>query len=195
MWMALDCWVTQEIAAWVEQSKSTTYFSLQPFLLLILKLLMLPVTFTGADYRLYDAAAVIGITITTTTTTTVVLLQHILVLSCDNHLQNIDFSWANKNSAGFSFMTMHFSDNTVETSQQVLDGLPWNFVQTFMVTRRWTLMTLVMPWLFLQCHRLVNISTTIGWGVMKYSTDVHALLRINLNDFCDPLTFHLRSKV
>ncbi len=36
-----------------------------------------------------------------------------------------------------------------ETSLQLLDGLSWNFVQTFMFARGWILMTLVIPWLFL----------------------------------------------
>ncbi len=32
--------------------------------------------------------------------------------------------------------------------QQLLDGLPWHFVQTFMVPKGWILLTLVIPWLF-----------------------------------------------
>ncbi len=33
--------------------------------------------------------------------------------------------------------------------QQVFDGFPWNFVQTFVVPTWYILMTLVIPWLFL----------------------------------------------
>ncbi len=35
-----------------------------------------------------------------------------------------------------------------ETSQQLLKGLPWNFVQTFMFPHGWILQILVIPWLF-----------------------------------------------
>lgn len=36
-----------------------------------------------------------------------------------------------------------------KTSKQLLDGLPWSFVQTFMVPGEWIILTLAIPWLFL----------------------------------------------
>lgn len=33
-----------------------------------------------------------------------------------------------------------------------------------------------------------NISTTIGWVAMKLGTDIHDSLRMNWNNFDDPLT-------
>ncbi len=36
-----------------------------------------------------------------------------------------------------------------------------------------------------------NISTTIGWIVIKFCTDVHGSQRMNPTDFGDPLTFSL----
>lgn len=35
-----------------------------------------------------------------------------------------------------------------ETYQQLLDGLPWHFVQIFVVIWGWRLLTLVIPWLY-----------------------------------------------
>lgn len=43
-----------------------------------------------------------------------------------------------------------------EIFHQLWDGLPWNFVQTFMVPKVWMLLTLVIPWLFLQWHHEVD---------------------------------------
>ena len=41
-------------------------------------------------------------------------------------------------------------------SQQVFDGLSWNFKQTFMVPRGRIILTSMMPWLFLSHHQRVN---------------------------------------
>ena len=43
-----------------------------------------------------------------------------------------------------------------EISQQLLDGLPWNLVQAVMVPRRWILLTLVIPWLFLSATMMLR---------------------------------------
>lgn len=36
-----------------------------------------------------------------------------------------------------------------------------------------------------------NVTTAIGWIIMKFDTDIHVPLRMNINKFCDPLTFDL----
>ncbi len=58
-----------------------------------------------------------------------------------------------------------------EISQQLQNGLPLNFVQTFMVPRGWIFLTLVIP---LEHHHEFdiysfdwNILTTIGWIAIK----------------------------
>ncbi len=38
---------------------------------------------------------------------------------------------------------------------------------------------------------LVNVSTTIGWIVMKFGADIHGAKRMSPNDFGDPLTFDI----
>lgn len=40
---------------------------------------------------------------------------------------------------------------------QILDGLPWNIAPTFIVPRGWSLLTLVILWLFLLHHQQVDI--------------------------------------
>lgn len=63
----------------------------------------------------------------------------------------------------------HFS---AEIFQQLFNGLPWNCVQTSSVPRQWSLLTLVIPWLFLKCHCYIvdfgldfglDVFRTIGW--------------------------------
>ncbi len=46
---------------------------------------------------------------------------------------------------------------TCEISQQLLDGLPWYFVQTFMVPRGWIPIALVIPWLLLEGRHEADI--------------------------------------
>ncbi len=92
--------------------------------------------------------------------------------------------------AGQSF---HLSS---EISQHLLDGLTPNVVRMFMGRRWWTLMTLEIPRIFLLSHHGVhicgfewNVSTNIGWIAIKSDTDIP--LRMNYNDFGDPLTSYL----
>ncbi len=94
---------------------------------------------------------------------------------------------------------------SVETeTQQILDGLPWHFVQTFMVLKGWSLLTVVMPWVggllafplappegpsftvrLTVVFFLWNVSATIGLIVYKHSCSQ----RMYPDDFGDPLTF------
>lgn len=46
---------------------------------------------------------------------------------------------------------------TLKIGQQLLDDFKRNLVQTFMFTRGWTLLTLVILWLFLWCHCEVKV--------------------------------------
>ncbi len=87
-----------------------------------------------------------------------------------------------------------------EISQQLLDGLQWNLLQTFKVPRGYNLITLVTLRLSLWRHqqaRLIhidilvlywNILTTIRWIAVKFGSDIHVLVRMSCNNF-DPLTF------
>lgn len=59
-------------------------------------------------------------------------------------------------------------------------------------------MTLLIPWILLERQQEVDIcgydwnsSTTFEWIAVKLCTDVHVPLRINCNNFVDPLTFCL----
>lgn len=75
----------------------------------------------------------------------------------------LDFSFSTKMRRTFMLYT--------NKSQQLFNRFfPWNFVQTFMVPRGSTLLTLTIPWLFFKSNREVemcvcpsNISTTVGW--------------------------------
>ncbi len=82
----------------------------------------------------------------------------------------------------------------VQTEIALLDGFPSNFVQTFMVPRRWFLITwwssdfsssATMKFTFVVLSEMF----TIGWTATKLNTDTYVFLRMNSNDFGDFLTF------
>jgi len=73
-----------------------------------------------------------------------------------------------------------------EISQQLWDGSAQTIVHTVMVLRAYIIMTFGILWLFLQRHHQVNIcdfdrnvSTTVGWIVMKFGSHVHVPIRMN----------------
>lgn len=76
-----------------------------------------------------------------------------------------------------------------EISQLLLEGLPQNFVQTFMISRGWMAPILIIHCFFLLHHHLSpcgfdwNVFVIIKWIAMIFGTDVHIPLRIN----CPPL--------
>lgn len=41
-------------------------------------------------------------------------------------------------------------------SLQLLDGLEWNLLQTFVISREWSHLFLMIPWPILMCHHVVN---------------------------------------
>ncbi len=91
----------------------------------------------------------------------------------------------------------HRNGSVADISQQLLDELPWNhFVQTFMLPRGWSLLTLVFPWTFLVtpagwhfCLLVTCLDNLFGWIAMKFDTCVHGAQRMNPTDFSDPLAF------
>ncbi len=75
-----------------------------------------------------------------------------------------------------------------EICQQLLDGLLWDLVQTFMVPRGWILMTLVITWLFLQRLQWVKVFTYLRtqFYIHNYGSQM-----MYPNNIGDSLTFHL----
>lgn len=80
------------------------------------------------------------------------------------------------------------------TSFSLVEGmwLSTHVVQIFMVST-WCIATnsseanMRLPFVGFEC----NVSTTIGWLVMKCGADIHEALMINFIGFDDPLTLHL----
>lgn len=64
-----------------------------------------------------------------------------------------------------------------------------------MVPRGWTLLALVIIWLFLQCHHEVTICgfelnvSTIGWIAITFGMHINFPLKMNPVEFGNPLTF------
>lgn len=133
--------------------------------------------------------------------------------------------WSSKDRYDF-FLTQELSHQVclkfivrLDIAQQLCDGLPWKYMQTFMVPQGRTLLTLGMNFPLSLAHNLVqtimgprrrvlltliiwlspwgwhfafhwNISTTIGWISVKFGTHTYGPQKINYNNL-NPTTFHL----
>lgn len=73
-----------------------------------------------------------------------------------------------------------------EISEQLCDGLPWNFAQTFMIPRWWILMTL-HDYVVDVCGSEWNVST--DYHKIWCRISAHVALWMNYNNFGDPWLF------
>lgn len=78
-----------------------------------------------------------------------------------------------------------------DISAQLLDGLAWNFIQTFMIPRGWIPKGFAdFPFHLAPLRRCgsdwSNKWTTIGYIAMKLATDIQGPLRTNSSDFDNP---------
>lgn len=107
--------------------------------------------------------------------------------------------WGQKKRVGFSPCMQHCLNWNI--FQLLFDRLPWNSVQTFMVSRGWILIMLSIPRLFRCCNHEVhrrefdwNISTTVLWVDMKFGRHIPVPLRMNCNNFGEPYSCATRLK-
>lgn len=67
---------------------------------------------------------------------------------------------------------------SIDMSWQLFYGLPWDFVETFITPRGWTLPTLMSPWLFIKCQQADVFPYPVKKLIM-YLMDWHQILYIH----------------
>ncbi len=77
-------------------------------------------------------------------------------------------SEASSMAQGLEMLVLSTALVQIEISGQLLEEFPCNFVQTFVVTRGWILLSLGIPWLLLQCHHpgFLFFFTEISWQLL-----------------------------
>lgn len=72
------------------------------------------------------------------------------------------FSHARSMALGMTMSVCQLVDSPLGLDwniSKMLDVLPLNFEQTLLIPREWMLLTLMIPWRFLQCHRQIKVFT------------------------------------
>lgn len=64
---------------------------------------------------------------------------------------NLELQKRNAHNTGCIYWAFHLPDFQLY-SKQLLDGKPWNLLQTFMFSSGWIITTLVVPWPFIYRH-------------------------------------------